>query len=164
MIVADAPKPATERLVHQTVRKVTEDIEALKFNTAIAQMMVLVNELTPLVRRPRRALETLVLTLSPFAPHLCEELWSRLGHPDSLACEPWPAWDPALVLEDTVTVAVQVNGKLRATLELPRGASQDQVRDAALADEHVRRHVEGATIKKVIHVKDKLLSLVIAPR
>ena len=160
----DAPDPATELLLHQTLKKVTEDIENLKFNTAIAQMMVAVNELTRLERRPRRALERLVLVLSPFAPHIAEELWQRLGHAGSLACEPWPAWDPALVLEDTVTVAVQVNGKLRATLELPRGLGADQVRDAALADERIRKHLEGVTVKKVIHVPNKLLSLVVAPR
>jgi len=164
MITDDAAEQATERLVHQTVKKVTEDIENLKFNTAIAQMMVCVNELTKLERRPRRALEALVLVLSPFAPHIGEELWQRLGHAGSLAHGPWPAWDPALVLEDTVTVAVQVNGKLRATLELPRDLGADQARDAALADERIQKHLEGATLKKVIHVPNKLVSLVVAPK
>ena len=112
--------------------------------------------------RPRALLEPFVLTLAPFAPHLAEELWHRLGHAQSLAYEPWPAYDPALVVEDTVTVAIQVNGKLRATLELPRGTSQQAAREAALADEHVRRYVEGAEIRKVIHVPDKLLNLVVA--
>jgi len=102
--------------------------------------------------------------LAPFAPHLAEELWARLGHGDSLAYEPWPAYDPALVVEDTVTVAVQINGKLRATLDLPRGAEQDTVRDAALADVRVRRYVDGAEVRKVVYVPDKLLNLVIAPR
>jgi len=123
-----------------------------------------VNELTWIERRPGWALERLVLVLAPFAPHIAEELWQRLGHPDSLAHEPWPAWDPALVLEDTVTVAVQVNGKLRATLELPRGLASDQVREIALADERIQKYLEGATIKKVIHVPDKLLSLVVTPK
>ncbi len=159
----DAPDVATERLVHQTVKKVTEDIESLKFNTAIAQMMVCVNELTKLERRPRWAIERLVLVLSPFAPHLAEELWQRLGHAGSLAYEPWPAWDPALVLEDTVTVAIQVNGKLRATLELPRDLEAGQVREAALADERIQKYLEGATLRKVIYVPNKLLSLVVSP-
>jgi leucyl-tRNA synthetase len=158
------PDPATSRIVHQTVKKVTEDIEGLKFNTAVAQMMVCVNELTALERRPRRALESLVLVLSPFAPHLSEELWRRLGHPDSLSHAPWPAWDPALVLEDTVTVAVQVNGKLRGTLELPRGTDRQATQDAAFADERIRKHLEGLAIRKVIHVPDKLLNLVVAPK
>ena len=160
----DEPDAATARLVHRTVKKVSEDIDGLKFNTAIAQMMVCVNELTRLERRPRWALERLVLVLSPFAPHISEELWQRLGHPESLAHEPWPAWDPALVLEDTVTVAVQVNGKLRATLELSRDLGADQVQQAALADERIRKYLEAATIRKVIHVPNKLLSLVVTPK
>ncbi len=162
-LTGDAADVATERLVQQTVKKVSEDIESLKFNTAIAQMMVCVNELTRLERRPRRALERLVLVLSPFAPHIAEELWQRLGHAGGLAYEPWPAWDPALVLEDTVTVAIQVNGKLRATLELPRDLGPDRVREAALADERIQKYLEGATVRKVIHVPNKLLSLVVTP-
>jgi leucyl-tRNA synthetase len=161
-LTGDAADAATERLVHQTLKKVSEDIESLKFNTAISQMMVCVNELTRLERRPRGAVERLVLALSPFAPHIAEELWQRLGHAGSLAHEPWPAWDPALVLEDTVTVAVQVNGKLRATLELPRGMAAEQVQEAALSDERVRKYLEGVTVKKVIHVPNKLLSLVVS--
>jgi leucyl-tRNA synthetase len=162
-ITDDAPEAQTAHILHQTIRKVTEDLEALKFNTAIAQMMVCVNELTRLERRPRAALETFVLLLSPFAPHIGEELWLRLGHAGSLARAQWPAWDPALVVENTVTVAVQVNGKLRATLELPRGTGADEVKAAALADEHVRRHVEGMVVRKAIHVPDKLLNLVVGP-
>jgi leucyl-tRNA synthetase len=150
--------------VHQTVKKVSEDVENLKFNTAIAQMMVCVNELTRLDRRPRWAIERLVLVLSPFAPHIAEELWQRLGHPDSLSHAPWPAWDPALVLEDTVTVAIQVNGKLRATLDLPRDLGPDQVREIALADERIQKYLVGASIRKVIHVPNKLLSLVVTPK
>ena len=107
-------------------------------------------------------LEPFLLALAPFAPHLGEELWQRLGHGESLAHVPWPSYDTALCIENTVTVAVQVNGKLRATLELPRGAEQADVQAAALADERISRHVIGGTIRKVIHVKDKLLNLVVA--
>jgi leucyl-tRNA synthetase len=156
------PPIEARRLLHQTIRKVGEDLDGLKFNTAIAQMMVFVNEAMKLDRRPRALLEPFVLVLSPFAPHLCEELWSRLGHPGSLAYEPWPAHDPALCVEDTVTVAVQVNGKLRATLELPRGADAEAVKAAALADEREKRYVDGTELRKAIHVKDKLLNLVVA--
>jgi len=161
-VTDDAPGPDATRLLHQTIRKVTEDLDALKFNTAIAQMMVFVNEVMKQPTRPRALLEPFVLLLAPFAPHLGEELWHRLGHGESLARAPWPAFDPALCVEDTVTVAVQVNGKLRATLELPRGAAQDEVQAAALADERVKRHLDGVTLRKVIHVKDKLLNLVVA--
>jgi len=103
-----------------------------------------------------------VLVLAPFAPHLAEELWRRLGHVQSLSHAPWPEYDPALVVEDTVTVAVQINGKTRTTLELPRGTTQDAAREAAMADERVKRHVDDAEIRKTIYVPDKLLNLVVA--
>ncbi len=160
----EAPEPGERRLLHQTIRKVTEDLDGLGFNTAIAQMMVFVNELTPLQRRSRQLLEPFVLLLAPFAPHLAEELWQRLGHRESLTREPWPAWDPAQVLEDRVTIAVQVNGKLRATLELPRDAGQDATQVAALADERVRKYIDGAELRKVIFVKNKLMNLVVAAK
>ena len=161
-VTGDVPSEPALRVLHQTIAKVTDDLEALKFNTAISQMMVFVNEIMKMPTRPRAVLEPFVLTLSPFAPHLGEELWHRLGHAESLAYAPWPTHDPALLVEDTVTVAVQVNGKLRATLELPRGAEQADVQAAALADERVSRYVNGGTLRKVIHVKDKLLNLVVA--
>jgi leucyl-tRNA synthetase len=160
-IVDDEGPIEARRVMHQTIRKVTEDLEALKFNTAIAQLMVCVNELTRLERRPRALLGDVPLLLNPFAPHLAEELWQRLGHPETLAYEPWPTWDPALVVEDVVTVAVQVNGKLRATLELPRGADQATAQTAALEDQRVKRYVNGNAIRKAIYVPDKLLNLVV---
>jgi leucyl-tRNA synthetase len=162
-IVAAVPDAEHVRLLHQTIRKVTEDLEGMRFNTAISQMMVFSNEMTRLERRPRVLIEPFVQLLAPFAPHLGEELWQRLGHPDSLAYAPWPRWDPKLVLEDTVTVAVQVNGKLRATLELPRGSDQAAAHSAAMADERVRKFVNGASVRKTIFVPDKLLNLVVAP-
>jgi len=152
------------RVLHQTIKKVTEDLEALKFNTAIAQLMVFVNEVTKRAARPRAVLEPFVLLLDPFAPHLGEELWHRLGHPESCAYEPWPRHDPALVIEDVVTVAVQVNGKLRATLDLPRGLDQATAQSAALEDARIRRYVDGGEIRKAIYVPDKLLNLVVTSR
>ena len=156
------PSPEMLRVLHQTIRKVTEDIEALKFNTAISQTMVFVNETMKQPARPRTLLEPFVLVLAPFAPHLCEELWQKLGHKGSLAHAPWPVHEPALCIEDTVTVAVQVNGKLRATLEVARGAEQSTVQAAALADERVSKYVNSVGIRKAIFVKDKLLNLVVA--
>ncbi|MBK7367498.1 MAG: leucine--tRNA ligase [Candidatus Eisenbacteria bacterium] len=150
------------RVLHKTIAKVGQDVEDLKFNTAISQMMVFVNEINPMTTRSREILEPFVLVIAPFAPHLAEELWSRMGHTNTLAHEPFPAFDPALTVEDTVTVAVQVNGKLRATLDLPRGASQEDVQAVAFADERVKKYVEAGAIKKVIHVKDKLLNVVVA--
>ena len=163
-ITGEPPSEDTLRLLHKTIRKVTEDLDALAFNTAIAQLMVFTNEMTKLERRPRAVIEPFVLLLSPFAPHLGEELWNRLGHAHTLAYEPWPAWDPARVVDETVTLAVQVNGKLRATLELARGADQATAQAAALADERVRRYVDGGELRKVIHVPDKLLNLVVTAR
>jgi leucyl-tRNA synthetase len=163
-ITDETPAGEHLRLLHRTIRKVTDDLEGLRFNTAISQLMVFTNEMTPLARRPRALIEPFVLLLAPFAPHLGEELWRRLGHPDSLAYADWPVWDPGLVVEDMVTVAVQVNGKLRATLELPRGTGQDAARDAALADDRVRRYVDGGQLRKLVYVPDKLLSLVVAPK
>ena len=161
---ASPPAPELRRELHQAIRKVTEDLEALKFNTAIARLMVFVKEVTKGAARPREVLEPFVLLLNPFAPHLAEELWHRLGHAESCAYEPWPVHDPALVVEETVTVAVQVNGKLRATLDLPRGLDQQAAQRAALDDARVRRHVDGAELRKVIYVPDKLLNLVVASR
>ena len=163
MIAGDQPAPPeAQRVMHRTIKKVTQDLEELKFNTAIAQLMTCVNELTKLEQRPRALMEPLVLLLSPFAPHIAEELWNRLGHKESLAYHPWPAWDEAMVVETQVTVAVQVNGKLRSTLELPAGTTEAAARAAALADEKVRRHVTEDRIRKVIFVPDKLLSFVVA--
>ena len=161
-VTADAPSKEALRVLHQTIAKVTEDIEALKFNTAISQMMVFVNEMMKQPVKPRAVLEPFLLVLAPFAPHLGEELWNRLGHAESLSHAPWPAYDPARLVEDTVTVAVQVNGKLRATLELPRGGDQAAVHAAAAADKRVARYLDGVTIRKAIFVQDKLLNLVVA--
>ena len=149
-------------LFRSTIAKVGADVEALKFNTAISQMMVFVNEVMKQPSRHRTLLEPFVLLLAPFGPHLSEELWRKLGHDDTVAYAPWPAHDPALLIEDTVTLAIQVNGKLRATLELPRGASQEDVQTVAFADERVRKFLEAGAIRKVIHVKDKLLNVVVA--
>ncbi|HKQ59279.1 MAG TPA: leucine--tRNA ligase [Candidatus Eisenbacteria bacterium] len=162
--VSDAtPSPDQMRLLHQTVRKVTEDLDGLRFNTAIAQLMVFVNELTRTAERPPRALiEPFVLILAPFAPHLGEELWRRLGHRESLAHHAWPEWNPELVREETITLAVQINGKLRATLELPRGVAEAEAQRAALGDQRIQRYVNGGQIRKVIFVPDKLLNLVVA--
>ncbi len=157
----EQPNEAMLRTLHQTIRKVGEDVEALKFNTAIAQMMVFANEMNPQPGRPKAILEPFLKVIAPFAPHLAEELWARMGHKDTIAYEPWPAYDPKLCEESQVTLAVQVNGKLRATLDFAKGADQDTVLTAAKADERVAKYLDGATIRKVIHVKDKLLNLVV---
>ncbi|MCU0411892.1 MAG: leucine--tRNA ligase [Bacteroidetes bacterium] len=161
-IVDDAPTEATERLYHQTVQKVGADIESLRFNTAISQMMIFVNEMMKLDARPRAVLEPFVLLLAPFAPHLAEELWQKLGHSHSLAYEPWPAFDPAKAAESSLEIVVQINGKVRAKIIVPAGTAATQLEALAFADENVRKYTDGKKIVKKIVVPDKLVNIVVA--
>ncbi len=155
--------PELDQKLHATIRKVTEDIAALRFNTAIAAMMEYLNAVREGGRTANRAeIEQLVPLVAPFAPHLAEELWQRLGHERSLFEAPyWPTFDPERATTDTVELVVQVNGKVRTRIPLPRGTDQDTAREAALADANVTRFVDGATIRKVIWVPDRLLNLVV---
>ena len=158
------PVPAdeeTQRLLHQTIRKVGEDIETFGFNTAISQMMIFVNHLSKLTTRPTNAVESLVLVLAPFAPHLCEELWRRLGHPDSLAYEPWPAFDPSRTRAKTVELAVQVLGKIKDRIVVAADADIAAIEAAALASEKVQAALAGKTVKKAIVVQGRLVNLVV---
>ncbi len=160
--LADGPMDVeTAKLVHRTVKKVGEDIEALRFNTAVSAMMILVNHLGGLDRPPRDAVERLVLVLSPFAPHLAEELWERLGHAPSVANVAWPSFDPALCVDDVVDVPVQVNGKLRGTVSLARDADADAARSAALAHEHVQSFVAGKSVRKLVYVPGRVVNLIV---
>ena len=120
--------------LHRTIQKVTDDLDGMRFNTAIAAMMEFTNHLTPLPVRPRSVLEPFVLLLSPFAPHLAEELWHALGHKKTLAYEPWPTFDPALTKADEIEVPVQINGKLRHRLTVPADIDDEDLEAAALAD------------------------------
>jgi leucyl-tRNA synthetase len=157
-----APNRETLRKLHQTIQKVTEDLDGMRFNTAIAAMMELVNHLTQLPVRPRSVVETLVLMLAPFAPHLAEELWSVLGHSPTLAYERWPNYDEALTRADEVEVPVQVNGKLRSKITVPATIAIDEtaLRTAALADERIRGLIEGKQIRRIIVVPGKLVNIV----
>jgi leucyl-tRNA synthetase len=160
--VKDAPPDReTLRKLHQTIQKVTEDLDGMRFNTAIAAMMEFTNHLTPLAVRPRAALEPFVLLLSPFAPHLAEELWRALGHMETLAYEHWPAFDPALTKADEIEVPVQVNGKLRVRLTAPADVDEAALRELALADDKVREHLAGKQVRKVIVVPRKLVNIVV---
>jgi leucyl-tRNA synthetase len=152
---------ATRRLVHKTIQKVTHDIESLRLNTAVSTMMILVKHLGSLKAVPHDAVRTLALLLSPFAPHIGEEIWQRLGGQQTLAYEPWPEFDPALVKDETVTIGVQVNGKVRGTITIAADADEETARKAALAEERVRAHVDGKTVKKFIYVKGKIVSFIV---
>ena len=152
----------TRRIVHRTVKKVGEDIEALRFNTAISAMMILSNHLNSCEQVPKIAIEKLVLCVAPFAPHLGEELWERLGHPPSVIDAPWPSFDPALCVDDVVDLPVQVNGKVRGKLKAAKDASEEDVTRAALADENVAKFTDGKTLRKVVYVPGRILNLIVA--
>jgi len=159
----DAPadsEPELQRSLHVTVKKVLEDTENMRFNTAIAQMMTFVNEATSSATLPREIVETFLLALSPYAPHICEELWSRLGHEELLALATWPAHDEALCVEDTITWIVQVNGKKRDSLDAPREIDRAEIEKLALATEGASRMLEGRSPKKVIVVPGRLVNIV----
>jgi leucyl-tRNA synthetase len=158
----DALPEAVERKLHQTIRKVTGDTATLNYNTAIAAMMEYVNVMRERGAGSRSSVRPLVLMLAPYAPHLAEELWAVLGGGDrSVFDERWPAYDERLAQAGDVEIAVQVNGKLRARLQLPRGASQDDVVARALADAGVRKFVDGNPLKKIVYVQDRLVNLVV---
>ncbi|MGH7899206.1 MAG: class I tRNA ligase family protein, partial [Candidatus Binatia bacterium] len=161
--VIDEPKAAGGdphlRLRHKTIRAVGERVEALKFNTAIAALMEYVGALQSKGAAPADR-ETLVLLAAPFAPHLAEEAWQRLGHAGLVCRERWPEYDPALTIDATVTIAVQVSGKTRGTVEVPRGADEATVRSSAERLPSVARAIEGKTIVKTVFVADRLLNLV----
>jgi leucyl-tRNA synthetase len=155
------PDRDTLRLLHHTIKKVTEDLDAMRFNTAIACMMEFSNYSTKLVVRQRSVLEPFVLLLSPFAPHLAEELWSALGHSGTLAYEPWPAYVEALTRAEEIEVPVQINGKLRSKITMPADSEEAALRAAALADERIRALITGKNVRKVIVVPRKLVNIVV---
>lgn len=147
--------------LHQTIQKVGDDIEAMRFNTAISSLMELVNELTKEEKIDEFTYQTLIKLLSPFAPHMAEELWSNLDDKESLVFESWPKADPSLMVDQEFTLAVQINGKLRDTITVPAEISEDEAKKMSLASEKVKKWLEGKEPKKVIYVKGKLISIVI---
>lgn len=152
-------------ITHETIKKVTDDISRLSFNTAIASMMEMVNSLYKLKLQGIDeewgfAIEALIQLIQPFAPHMAAELWQQLGHDTQIDSQPWPVWDEAKIVRDTMTIIVQVNGKLRAKLEVASGESEATIKELALRDGNVKKFVSGEP-KKVIYIKNKLLSIVI---
>ncbi len=166
-ILEATPPENVRRALHRTIAKVGDDIEGLRFNTGISALMILCNELTAAYDRPvchREAAETLVLLTAPYAPHIAEEIWERLGHSESLAYEPWPEFDPALIVEDTVTVVLQANGKVRARLEVAKDTPEDELEKMARSDAKFATYLENQDIIRVIRVKDKLVNFVVKPK
>ncbi|MBB5355104.1 leucyl-tRNA synthetase [Anoxybacillus mongoliensis] len=159
--IVDNPETDTlERVYHQTVKKVTEDYEALRFNTAISQLMVFINEAYKAPVLPKVYMEGFVKLLSPVCPHIAEELWEKLGHNNTIAYEAWPAYDEAKLVEDEVEIVIQVNGKVRAKLHVPADATKEQLEQLAMEDEKIKEQIEGKTVRKVIAVPGKLVNIV----
>jgi len=151
----------TERKMHQTIKGVTADVDELGFNTAISKLMVFSNHLQGLEVIPAEPVRTLALLLSPLAPHLGEEVWQMLGGKDTLAYAPWPEYDEALCVENTVTMGVQVNGKVRAELTMAKDADEATVKELALALPKVAQFTEGKEIKKFIYVPGRIVNVVV---
>lgn len=163
LLVVDQEAPeALLRSLHKTIERVTHDMERMSFNTAIAALIEFTSELVALERIPREVARSFVLLLAPLAPHMAEELWSRLGHAETLAHEPWPVADPALIKDSTIDLAVQVNGKLRATISVDANAPQDVILSVAKQDPNVARHLEGKTMRREIYVPGRLVNLVVS--
>ncbi|MCV9888925.1 leucine--tRNA ligase [Metabacillus halosaccharovorans] len=158
--IVDESSDTLERVYHQTVKKVTEDLEGLRFNTAISQLMVFINEAYKATVLPKEYVEGFVKLLSPIAPHLAEELWSKLGHDTTISYEAWPAFDEAKLVENEVEIVVQVNGKVRAKLLVAKDVTKDQLEQIALEDDRVKDQIEGKTIRKIIAVPGKLVNIV----
>lgn len=148
------------KVYHQTVKKVTEDMANLHFNTAISQLMVFVNEANKVDALPYEYVEGFVQLLAPIAPHIGEELWQILGNEESLTYVPWPTYDEAALVEDEVEVVFQVNGKLRGKQNVARGLSKEELEQIAMNNEAVKEFIEGKTVRKVIAVPDKLVNIV----
>lgn len=155
-----------EQLLHKTIKKVTEDIENMKFNTAVSQMMIFINEFNKAKgslddKQKSEYRKTFLKILSPFAPHICEELWHALGEKDFIAKEPWPEYNPELVKESVIEVPIQINGKVRSKILVAKDASEEEVKEKALADEKIKTWLKGKEIKKFVYVKGRIVNIVV---
>ncbi len=155
------PDEPTLRLLNQTIKKVGDDTETFGFNTAISAMMIFVNHLSKQTVRPKSVLEKFVLILAPFAPHIAEELWQKLGHNDTLAYEPWPQYDPEIIKEKQIELAVQVLGKIKDRIVVPADADEEYIKQQALACEKVIAAMAGKKPKKIIVIKSRLVNIVV---
>ncbi len=162
--ISDIPLSGEQkRILHQTIKKVTADLDSMDFNTAISQMMIFTNEFSRLEKMPREAAEDFVKVLSPFAPHIAEELWEILGHSNTLAYEEWPAYNEEFIKVDEIEILVQIKGKPKARMMMSADVSQDEMRDLALSNPDVRKEVEGKKVIKIISVPGRLVNIVTSP-
>ncbi|MDD4879622.1 MAG: class I tRNA ligase family protein, partial [Candidatus Omnitrophica bacterium] len=152
--------PGLVRLTHKTIKKVTGDINEFKFNTAIAGMMELVNAIYQ-SGADKEVFSALVLMLSPIAPHFCEELWRSLGNKESILKAGWPKFDPKMLVEENITIVIQVNGKVRSKIEVPADIADEKLKELVLSDEKVKPWLEGKPAKNIVIVPKRLVSIVV---
>ena len=158
--IVDSNNHSLDKVYNQTVKKVTEDFDTLSFNTAISQLMVFINECYKTNEVYKPYIEGFVKMLSPIAPHIGEELWDRLEHENTITYQPWPTFDESLLVDDEVEIVVQVNGKVRAKINIPKDLSKEEMQDLALSNDNVKMSIEGKEVKKVIAVPQKLVNIV----
>jgi leucyl-tRNA synthetase len=158
---AAAPPLEQRRRLHQAIQTATEDIGELRYNTAIAALMEYVTAIQQRDQLYREEVEGLLLLLAPFAPHITEELWARIERPFSVHQQAWPVADPALLVREMQTIAIQINGRTRATIELPTGAEQAEAVEAARQVEAIQRHLNGSAITRAVYVPGRIVNLVV---
>ena len=159
--ITDEENKNLEKIYNQTVKKVTNDYESLNINTAISQMMIFINAVNKEEKFPREYAEGFIKLLNPLCPHITEEIWERLGHNETIAYEKWPTYDEEKTIEDNITIGVQVNGKLRGTIDIKKDASKEEVEELAKANENVKKFTDGLEIVKVIVVPNKIVNIVV---
>ncbi|KYG36427.1 leucine--tRNA ligase [Priestia endophytica] len=158
--IKDQDNEALERIYHETVKKVTEDLEGLRFNTAISQLMVFINECYKTDVLPKEYMQGFLKLIAPITPHIAEELWSKLGGSGTVSYEAWPAYDESKLVDDEIEIVVQINGKVRAKLKVPAETTREGLQDLAMEDSKVQEQIEGKTVRKVIAVPGKLVNIV----
>jgi leucyl-tRNA synthetase len=157
----DSATKAELKILHATLKKVTEDIPKMSFNTCVSQFMIAVNELHALKCNKRAVLEPLTIALAPFAPHIAEELWRRMGHAESISTAPWPQWEQRFLEESSFSYPISFNGKTRLQLEFPLALDAKAVEAAVLANPEVQQRLEGKTPKKVVVVPKRIVNIVV---
>jgi leucyl-tRNA synthetase len=160
-VVDEPASKESLKTLHKLIKKVSEDIEVFSYNTSVAAFMVAVNELTQQKCNNREVLQTMVALLAPFAPHMAEELWEKLGNNGSVCDAAWPAFDEANLKEDNVTLSVSFNGKTRFTLDFPVDATKEQIEETTLASDLTKKYLEGKTIVKMIVVPGRIINIVV---
>ena len=158
--ITEEPTPNLDYVYNFTIKKVTEDIDSLGFNTAISQMMIFINECYRSEKVNKEMLLNFIKLLSPIAPHVCEEIYHHYTGIDTLAYEPWPTYDESALVQNTIEIGVQVNGKVRGTIKVTMDADEEEVRKEALSLENVKQNIQDKEVRKVIYIKGKIVNIV----